>query len=230
MKLNGKKMIVFAPHPGDETWGCGGIIAKRVSEGYDLIIIVMTDGRYAFSKVLNIHSDPTPSELKEIRKCEVKRTTKILGVPEENLLFLDFEDGMLEENEKEAEEKVTAILRENPPPVEVYYTYENDCHIDHRVTNRIVRNSIEKLNLHVIKYQYSILKKYGRIGKLIYGVLNIFKRNMVRVDVSQFLALKKAAIKEIKSEVSIISGKQTKPLVEDFSEFLKDKTLFYINK
>jgi len=228
--LNEKKVVVFAPHPGDETWGCGGIIAKRVSEGYEIIIVVMTDGRYAFSKMLNILSDPTPSELKEIRKCEVKRATKILGVPEENLLFLDFEDGMLKQNEKEAEEKVTKILRETPHPVEVYFPYEKDYHPDHRLTNRIVRNSVEKLNLHVIKYQYSILQKHGRIGKLIYGVLDLLKRNSVHLDVSQFLALKKAAIKEIKSEVSIISSKQEKPLVEDFSEFLKEKTLFYINK
>jgi LmbE family N-acetylglucosaminyl deacetylase len=228
--LNRKKIIIFAPHPGDETWGCGGIIAKKISEGYEVIIVVVTDGRYAFSDMLNIDSDPTPGELKQIRKEEAKKATHILGVKGENLLFLDFEDGMLAENESEVEEKITAILRESPTPLEVYFPYEKDYHIDHQVTNRVVRNSIDKLNLNVIRYRYSILQKYGRIGKLIDSVLNLFKHNMVCVDISQFLTLKNAAIKEIKSEVSIISSKQKKPLVEDFSEFQKDKTLFYINK
>ncbi len=228
--MNGKKIVVFAPHPGDETWGCGGTIAKKISEGYEVIIVIITDGRYAFSEILNINTDPTPSELKEIRKEETRKATSILGVKRENLLFLDFEDGMLKDNEEEAEEKITMILRENPPPIEVYFPYEKDYHIDHRATNRIVRNSIEKLNLHAKGFQYSIVQKYGRIGKLIDGVFNLFKHNMVRVDISQFLTLKEAAIKEIKSEISIISSEQKRPLVEDFSEFLKNSTSFYINK
>ncbi len=222
-------MIVFAPHPGDETWGCGGIIPKKISEGFEVSVVVITDGRYAYSNMLNIHSDPTPSELKEIRKEEVKKATAILGVKEENLLFLDFEDGMIEKNEREVEEKITEILRENSP-FEAYFPYEKDYHSDHRATNRIVKNSIEKLGLDTISYQYSIVLKYERIGPLIDAVLNIFKRNMFYADISQFLKLKKAAIQEIKSEVSIISSKQKKPLVEDCSKFLKNRTLFYVSK
>ncbi|MEM2914808.1 MAG: PIG-L family deacetylase, partial [Candidatus Bathyarchaeia archaeon] len=62
-----KKVLIFAPHPDDETFGCGGTIAKRVSEGYEVFIIVMTDGRYAYLKLLGVESDPTPEELRETR-------------------------------------------------------------------------------------------------------------------------------------------------------------------
>jgi len=224
-----KRIIVFAPHPDDETWGCGGTIAKRISEGYEVLIVVMTDGRYAFLKMLGIDSDPTPEELKVIRKEEVKRATKILGVPEENLIFLDFVDGALENNEEKAEEKVTEILSKNHP-VEVYVPYKHDGHPDHRAAYRIVRNSIRKLAVSTATYQYSIGQKYGRIGPIIDALLNLLKRNMVRVDISKFLSLKKAAAKEFKSELKTISSKQHNPLTDDIKKFLNSKEMFYIDE
>ena len=72
-----EKIIVFAPHPDDETLGCGGTIAKRIVEGYEVIIVIMTDGRHSYLEMLGIDKDPTPNELKEIRKEEVKRATRI---------------------------------------------------------------------------------------------------------------------------------------------------------
>jgi LmbE family N-acetylglucosaminyl deacetylase len=221
-----RKIIVFAPHPDDETFGCGGTIAKRIGEGYDVLVVVMTDGRNAFLKVLGIASDPMPQELKEIRKEEVTRATKILGVPEENLLFLDFEDGTLERNEDEAKRKVIKILRDNVP-VEVYFTCEKDVNIDHRVTSRIVTDSIKELGLDTAKYQYSIVRKYARVDPVMDNLLNIFKRNMVHVDVTKFLPLKEAALREFKSEITVISNRQQKPIMEHIEKFLKDKETFF---
>lgn len=223
-----KRIIVFAPHPDDETLGCGGTIAKKISEGYEVSIVVMTDGRYAFLKMLNIDSDPTPEELKEIRKEEVERATGILGVPEENLVFLDFVDGTLENNEEKAEEEIIGLLRNHP--VEVYFPYKNDSHPDHRAAYRIVRNSIRKLGISTLTYQYSIGQKYSRIGPIIDSLLNLLKHNMVRVDISKFLPLKEAAVKEFKSELETLSSRQQKPITVDVKKFLNSKETFYIDK
>ena len=221
-----KKVIVFAPHPDDETWGCGGTIAKRISEGYEVLIVVMTDGRYAFQKMLGIDSDPTPEELKEIRKDEVKRAVKILGVPGKNIVFLGFIDGKLENHEKKAVEKVVEILND---PAEVYLPYKKDAHPDHRATYRIVKNAIGKLGINVSIYQYSIGQKYAHMGPIIDSLLNLFKHNIIRVDISNFLSLKKGAVKEFRSEVSIISSKQRKPLEENVNKLLKREEVFYVD-
>lgn len=226
---NGKKILIFAPHPDDETWGCGGTIVKRISEGYEVIIVVITDGRHAFSKLFGIHSDPTPDELKEIRKKEVKRATKILGVREKNLIFLEFEDGYLEKYEKEAGEKIIQILKKNSPE-EVFFPYKKDAHPDHRATNRTVINAIRELKLNSRKYQYSIMHKWGRIGPKIDVLLNLIKRNMIYVDISEFLPLKEKAIKEFKSEVTVISSEQQEPLLKDLNPILKNKEAFYVDK
>jgi LmbE family N-acetylglucosaminyl deacetylase len=223
-----QKIIVFAPHPDDESAGCGGTIAKRISQGYDALIVVMTDGSHAFSDSLGIYSDPSPEELKTIRKEEIKRAMEILGLPEENLIFLDFEDGRLRENAEKAEEVVTQILEKNRPE-EVYFPAEKDYHKDHKATNLIVRNSLRKVNLPTIKYQYVIGQRFSRIGPIINRLLNPFKHTIF-VDVSEFVSLKEHALREFVSEITIISNAQKRPIVGKFEKYLLDKEEFNIEK
>jgi LmbE family N-acetylglucosaminyl deacetylase len=221
-------IIVFSPHPDDETLGVGGTIAKKISEGCEVLVVVMTDGRHAFSKIFGINSDPTPEEMKEMRKKEVENALEILGVPEKNLLFLNFEDGTLEHNEKLAEEKTATILARNSP-TEVYFTYSKDSNIDHRAANRIVRSAITKVRLATTKYQYSILQSNSRVGPMIDSFMNFFKRNMVYVDTSKFIDLKKAALSEYKSQITIISSKQKNPALSPLTinMHLRSYEVFY---
>jgi LmbE family N-acetylglucosaminyl deacetylase len=224
-----KQIIVFAPHPDDETLGCGGTIAKRISEGYDVVVIVLTDGRYAFSVVLGIDSDPTPEELKQMRKEEVIRATRLLGVLRQNVFFLDFEDGTLSRHEKDAEAKIIDIMKEFTPE-EVYFTSAKDYNPDHQAASRIVRRCVQKLELGSIKYQYSIARKYARVGPVIDAVINLFRKTIVEIDVSKFVDLKKKALEEFKSEMTLISSQQKRPLTQDVDRFLTGKELFYLDR
>jgi LmbE family N-acetylglucosaminyl deacetylase len=222
-----KKIVVFSPHPDDETLGCGGTIAKKLSEGYEVVVVYMTDGRHAFRDLFNIRSEPTPDELKEIRKEEAVTAASILGLQEENLTFLDFEDGVLEQKTAEAQEQVTKILSKHLP-VEVYFPSEKDFHPDHRATNKTVRSSITQLDLLTLKYQYSIAQRYLHINPLVDTLLNIFKHNLIHVDISEFLPLKETAIKEFRSQITIMSAKQKRPIVANIKRFLKSKESFYL--
>jgi LmbE family N-acetylglucosaminyl deacetylase len=221
-------MMVFAPHSDDETLGCGGTIAKKISEGYEVIIVVMTDGKYALLKTSGTKSNPTPEELKKTRKEEVKRATEILGVPNKNVLFLDFEDGELGERKKEVEKEVIELFREHSP-VEVYFPYGKDVHADHQAASLIIRSCIQKLGLSVRGYQYSIFQKSVRVGPIRDRFLNIFRHNLIYVDISQFVQQKKAALKEFRSQMTIISDKQETPVIENWlvDRFLKNKEIFY---
>jgi LmbE family N-acetylglucosaminyl deacetylase len=227
--LDKKRILVFAPHPDDETFGCGGTIAKRISEGYEVLIVVMTDGRHAFLHVLGIDFDPSPEKLKELRKEEVKRAARILGVPEDNLIFLDFIDGTLKNNKENAEEKVAKIMSENRP-VEVYLPHQNDGHPDHRAAYWIVRNSMRKMGISTLTYQYSIMHKYARLGPLINDFLSPLKKHIVRVDISNFLPIKEAAAREFKTELTAVSNRQHKPVIRSIRRFLKYEEVFYIDK
>lgn len=234
VKLN-KRLIVFSPHPDDETLGCGGTIAKKISENYEVTIVVMTDGRNVLSHVWGINSNPTPEELKSIRKEELIRAAAILGVPRKNLVFFDFEDRTLKEHEKEAEIKAKSTLEENPH-AEIYFPCQKDYHTDHQATNRIVSHSAKHLNDSTLEYQYSVSQRLTRIGPKIAGwsfqdrLCNLFEHNLVKIDVSEFLPLKKAAIEEFKSQLTILSDKQERPFLTKIERYLRKKETFFVNR
>ncbi len=224
-----RRIIVFAPHPDDEVLGCGGIIAKKVSEGWGVFIVIMTDGKDCFSKVFGIHVNPSTEELKQVRREESKRAAAILGVPLQNVIFLDFEDGKLFKNAEKAEEITREILKQKDP-AEVYYPYGKDDHIDHRETNRIINNSMKKLGSAALQFQYSLYMKHPRISSITNKIISTLKQNTVHVNVSEFLPLKEAALQEHKSQVTVISSNQPRPIIAKTKSFLKNKETFYIIK
>jgi len=220
-----KNIIVFAPHPDDETIGCGGTIAKKLSEGFNVIIVVMTDGRNLFRDILKIDRDPSPDEIQKIRRDELLKAVGILGVPANNVIFLDFEDGALEKYETEVKKRVTEILKKYFP-VEVYFPFKRELHPDHVVANRIIRKHIKKLGLNTPMYQYCTFHKYGHIGPLFEKLIGLLKGNTIKVDISEFIELKEKALKEFKSQFSIISDKQQHPL-DGIEKYLKKYETFY---
>ena len=77
----GEKVLVFAPHPDDETIGAGGYIRESVDRGAVVRIILVTDG--------NKHN------LEAKRYQEFRNAARILGVKPRDLIFLNHPDGQL---------------------------------------------------------------------------------------------------------------------------------------
>lgn len=216
-----KKIIIFAPHPDDETLACGGTIALRLRQGYEVHIVFMTDGRNSHLHGLGIASNPTPSDLKMIRKEEAKRATSILGVKGENLIFLDFEDRMLKTNTENAVKEVKKIL-DGLQPCEVYCPNIKDKHPDHRATNEIVRESLLACNLCPRLYEYRIW--LGRWDRYCAPSTN----RQVTVDILEVLPIKKKAIEEYESQTTMLSPQQKHPVLTGafLGRFLRSTEVF----
>lgn len=223
-------MIVFSPHPDDAALGCGGTMAKRLSEGFEVYVVMLTDGRNAFTKKFGISSEPSPEEVKQIRRDELIKAMTILGVPDKNLFLFDFEDGTLEKHKKEAEEKVIGVI-EKYWPADVYYPFRRDCHPDHRATNWVVRHALQQLR-YAGSYEYTITHTYMHLGPLVEKFLSLLRRDEVEEDISAFLSLKERALDEYKSTTTVISSKQKEPLhtETDVKRFLKKKEIFLESK
>jgi LmbE family N-acetylglucosaminyl deacetylase len=194
----------------------------------------MTDGRHSLSKLFGISSDPSPIELKEIRREEAKKAAKILGLKEENLFFLDFEDGMLTESD-EVVDRVSDILRKIYPN-EIYFPWVHDSPIDHKKTNLIVSKSLMRLKMHTLKYQYVISPAFLPLSPaiqrpLIDVISKIFKSYWLEVDITEFIDLKRKAINAYQSQISILSRKQSRPVLDGFflKNFSKNKEKFLLD-
>jgi LmbE family N-acetylglucosaminyl deacetylase len=232
-----KKTVIFAPHPDDETFACGGTIAKRLSEGYDVTVVLVTDGRHSLADT-GISSRPTALEMKEIRREEAFRATKVLGIKDKNLLLLDFEDGMLEQQSKQFQERTVEILKDVAPD-EVFFPQQREYNIDHRMTNLTVRRALETLDINPINYQYIVAWMFPFY--LLVHTINeptfdrimakLSKAALIRIDISRFLSLKEMAIKEYRSQLALISHGQTRPALKPsfVKRFSRNEEKFLVN-
>ncbi|MCX7706283.1 MAG: PIG-L family deacetylase [bacterium] len=93
----GEKVIVFAPHPDDEVLGCGGLIQRVIKNEGKIFVVYLTNGdhnqipfRVYEKKIIARPIDYI--KLGELRRKESTKATGILGLPQENLIFLGYPD------------------------------------------------------------------------------------------------------------------------------------------
>jgi len=208
-----KSAIVFAPHPDDETLGCGGTIIKKKKLGANLKIIFMTDGCHSHSNLISA------TELKSIRAREALGASRILGVHERDVIFLNFEDGKLKNNMESAVAKVTEILFDHQPQVifSPYYK-DRDPNLDHIATAEIVRLTLQRYSKRLIVYEYPIWfwwvwpwvtvprQRHSQtvtiIKKIILATLTLLRDFTSSVYIGDTLELKYAALKQHKSQMT----------------------------
>lgn len=124
-----RKILVLAPHTDDGEFGCGASIAKFIEEGADVWYV-------AFSCAEESVPDHLPKNILEV---EVKKATKILGIPEENLIILRYPVRKLNYFRQEILEDMVRINREVQPDL-VFTPSKYDVHQDHQtVTQEALR-------------------------------------------------------------------------------------------
>jgi len=214
------RILVIAPHPDDETLACGGTIAKKIKEGHDVRIVFLTDGRNSHLHTLEIYTDPSPEQLALIRVQEAQSATAILGVPPENLIFLDLTSDALVDG-REAVIKTIRQVFLGIMPDEIYYPDGLDSHRTHKAAYTILRNVLEQVDSSPQEFRY-IVWRDAQAWKM-ENVRNI------SVDVSEVIHLKRLAIAEYKSQVTVFSKYQRQPLLSEafLQDFLVHIETFY---
>lgn len=71
-----RRLVLLAPHPDDEVFGLGGIMALATRRGLDVTVLAVTDGEASHPQSLAI----TPQALVERRHREVLRAYAALGI------------------------------------------------------------------------------------------------------------------------------------------------------
>jgi LmbE family N-acetylglucosaminyl deacetylase len=213
-------MMVFAPHPDDETLACGGTIIKKIEQRFDVYVTVMTDGRHSHDATLGL-TEPSPETIAEIRAKEFNEATSILRINPNNLTLLGFEDGKLKEHTTEAREKTVQILRQVRPS-EVYMPHRNDANEDHRTTHKIVAQAVTEAHLHPKTYEYLVWNGTTHEPDLKAIVINIHTE----------LGRKIEAISKYKSQTSTCFPKQKKPVLsqEFLNRFRSENETFYTKR
>lgn len=144
-----KSAVIFSPHPDDETLACGGTIIKKLAAGADVSVLFMTLGRNSHSGLIS------GDQLEQMRRSEAESAGASLGLREENLHFLDFEDGELVNNIELAVSKTVEII-ERFQPQSVFLPCREEKPSDHRATRQVALSVFDKLGKRVQVYEYPL--------------------------------------------------------------------------
>ena len=82
-----RRLLAVLAHPDDETFGCGGTLAKYASEGTRVALVCATRGE------VGQISDPalaTPVNIGRVREGELREACRVLGISD--LFMLDYRD------------------------------------------------------------------------------------------------------------------------------------------
>lgn len=146
--LNFKKVLVLAPHPDDDVFGCGGTITQLAKAGAKISVVYFCDGsgglpEKSYQKFeikddkeelgQNIKRDP---KLVEVRKAEAKKSAEILGI--KNQIFFGYFDGKLAAG-LAVKKAFNDLIKEVNPDIILTPSFL-DNHPDHRATNEVLIN------------------------------------------------------------------------------------------
>lgn len=115
-----RRVQVFAPHPDDESIGCGGLLALLAQQRCDIQVVLVSDGSGAGG---------LPPGASQIREQEFIRALGELGIS--NYRLLNFPDGDVQPNEF-LKQSLTDCLADFLPDAVVMPSIL-DLHRDHRV-------------------------------------------------------------------------------------------------
>ncbi|MDO8894419.1 rhamnan synthesis F family protein [Nitrosomonas sp.] len=139
--------LVFAPHPDDEVFGCGGAIMRHIEQNVPVRVIIVSDGAHGVS-------DENKTEYTRQRRNESITAAHLLGygMP----IFWQYQDRQVCYSEKLIQEILTAI-RETGADL-VYAPSVFEMHPDHRAMGMAVVEAIRRIGkaVRVVLYEVGI--------------------------------------------------------------------------
>lgn len=113
------RVMVFAPHPDDESIGCGGLLALLAQQGSKVRVVLVTDGGGAGG---------LPAGAAQIRQQEFIAALAVLGIDEWRML--NFIDGAVDVNAALEQALLNSVMDFSPDTVIMPSML--DLHRDHR--------------------------------------------------------------------------------------------------
>ncbi len=196
-EIDCESILVVAPHPDDETLGCGGAIALLRSRGYTVKILVVSDGTQSHPDSIKY---PAP-RLRNLRETETIGAMDLLGVEPNYITFLQLPDGAVPKI-READFQ-TALNRfctylELANPKIVFAPSRSDPHPDHRATWQLLCTALKQAEVDSRVIEYPIWDWDTKQRKL----LNQDFNHAWRLDITEVLTLKQQAINAYRSQTT----------------------------
>jgi LmbE family N-acetylglucosaminyl deacetylase len=154
-----KTVLVFTPHPDDDTFAVGGTLALLAKNKNRVVIVIYTNDNKG-----SYDPDMTSERLARIRKAEEEASCAVLGIPKENIIWLGHDDGELEYvPPKMLCGQVTKIIRQYRPhailSVDPGEWYERWHKTDHRMAAFNTIDAVRAAEFHLYYPEHLLVDK-----------------------------------------------------------------------
>ncbi len=174
-----ENVLVLAPHPGDETLGCGGLIAQCCRRGRPPFVMVLADGS---AHPLH-HNEYTPDRLANVHEGETRAALACLGMPVDRVIMVGLFDGHIPDEGIVFEAVVKAVS---------LVMWARDCNVicapradspaaEHGASHRIAAEVVRRTGVGIFTYVEP-------------GLALSDSEDVFRLDITPHLDRKRAAI------------------------------------
>jgi len=164
--VSANKILVLAPHPGDESLGCGGTIARYSMMGKELRVLIISTGNAENAKV---------KVAVDLIKEEAQKACKILGVNKVD--FMDFPDGTIHNHYDDVKQGVMNLIQSYNPDI-IFSPSPVELHVDHMAMSKIT---------------LSLLGELGSFKAAFYEIHSPVRYNC-KMDITDTIGLKEKAV------------------------------------
>jgi len=130
------QVMVIAPHPDDESIGCGGTIRLHRERGEQVQVVFLTSGERGIRR-------RSVARARAVREAEAGEALRVLGVQQKE--FLRLPDLGVADHLKEGASRLEVLLRAGRPGI-VYLPHPDEAHPDHRAALPLVRTALKQLD------------------------------------------------------------------------------------
>lgn len=137
-------IVVVAPHPDDESLGCGGLLALLRHQGTPVECVLVSDGTMSHPGSTKFAA----AARQQLREKELREALAVLGLGPDSLHTLRLPDGAVpgpEDGAGPAAVAALAQLLEQAQAATVLVPWRRDPHPDHRATSRLVAAALARL-------------------------------------------------------------------------------------
>lgn len=174
------RILVLAPHPDDESIGCGGTLLHHAEQRDEVHVVFLTSGEKGGHGL-------SEAETIRVREREARKAARILGV--RHIEFWHLPDGAVRPT-SDAVDRLRKKLKQFNPE-KSYVTHEREMHADHRGAARLLRRALE-----------------GAAGErpdvLGYEVWTPIQELSEIVDISPYFEKKLRAVKIYRSQCAVV--------------------------
>jgi LmbE family N-acetylglucosaminyl deacetylase len=194
----GGPVLVVAPHPDDESLGCGGLIAEASRLGRAVAVAVLTDGTGSHPRSRAF----PPERLRAVRESEARAAVQALGLPPNRIHFLGIPDTAAPHEGPAfaaAADRITR-LADRYGAGAICATWVQDPHGDHVSAHRLAEAAAARTGARLLSYPvwgWTLPDEHGLPDEPVAGF---------RLDIARHLPAKRRAVAAHRSQTTDLIG------------------------